>query len=65
MSARTRKFFGMLGILAFMVFWIWAIIGLSRWLPAFWPAQLVYYVVAGTAWAFPLIPLVKWMNRGR
>ena len=63
-SARARKFVGMLGLLAFMAFWIWGAVGLGALLPAAWFVQLPYYVVAGTVWAFPLIPLVKWMNRG-
>lgn len=65
MGARARKFVGMLAILAFMAFWIWAAVGVGQFVPSFWLVQLVYYVVAGTVWAFPLIPLVKWMNRGR
>ena len=30
---------------------------------AFKIAQAVYYLVAGIAWVFPLLPLIKWMNR--
>ncbi len=32
-----------------------------------WPGvlQLGYYVVAGLAWAFPLKPLMDWMNAPR
>lgn len=63
-SARARKFVGMLGILAFLAFWIWAAIGVGALLPGAWYVQLPYFIVAGTAWAFPMIPLVKWMNRG-
>ena len=31
-----------------------------------WPrwAELVFYVVAGIAWIFPLKPLFAWMNGG-
>ncbi|MEL6259295.1 MAG: DUF2842 domain-containing protein [Pseudomonadota bacterium] len=31
-----------------------------------WPrvAQLGFYIVAGLAWALPLYPLMRWMNRG-
>ena len=27
--------------------------------------RLAFYLVAGTGWSLPLIPLVIWMNRGR
>lgn len=30
---------------------------LPRW------AQLVFYMLAGIAWVFPLRPLFRWMNR--
>ncbi|MGE3303992.1 MAG: DUF2842 domain-containing protein [Hyphomonadaceae bacterium] len=30
-----------------------------------WPAQLVYFAVAGVVWVFPLKPLFAWMGRGR
>ena len=33
--------------------------------PRIWWAQLPYYLVAGTAWGLPVIPLIIWMNRGR
>lgn len=65
MSARARKFVGMLALLAFMVLWIWAAVSLGRFVPSFWLVQLVYYVVIGTGWFVPMVPLVKWMNRGR
>jgi hypothetical protein len=26
-------------------------------------AQVAYYLIAGLAWVFPLLPLIKWMNR--
>ena len=30
---------------------------------AFKIIQAVFYLVAGVAWVFPLLPLVKWMTR--
>lgn len=30
-----------------------------------WPFQLLYYLVAGIAWIFPVKPLVRWMQTGR
>ena len=41
--------------------------GLVLWiadrLPEHWAVYLVYYVVAGTVWAFALKPAFAWMNR--
>ena len=30
---------------------------------AFKIVQAAYYLVAGIGWVFPLLPLIKWMNR--
>lgn len=30
---------------------------------AFKIIQVVYYLIAGLAWVFPLLPLIKWMTR--
>ena len=29
-----------------------------------WPVHLTYYLVAGTIWALPLKPLLRWMLAG-
>jgi hypothetical protein len=58
-----RKPVAILLMLAFMALWIWGagtigsrLTGVSGWL------QLVFYVVAGIGWVFPLRPLFLWMN---
>jgi len=55
----------MLLILAIIAVWAVLVASLSgvvgRW-P--WPAQLVFYVVAGMVWIAPLKPLLRWMERG-
>ena len=65
MTARWRKLLGTFVILGFMAAYIWLAASIGGHVPKYWLAELVYYVVAGIAWAFPLIPLVIWMNRGR
>ncbi len=65
MPARWRKLIGTGVILAFMAAYIGAAAWVGDRLPTHWLAQLAFYVVAGTAWGAPLIPLVIWMNRGR
>lgn len=64
-QAKWRKLLGVGVILAFMGVYIGAAAAVGEHVPDFWLAQLVYYIVAGTAWGAPLIPLVIWMNRGR
>jgi hypothetical protein len=58
-----RKPVAILLMLAFMALWVWGagtigsrLTGVSSWL------QLVFYVVAGIGWVFPLRPLFLWMN---
>ena len=63
MNPRLRKLVGLILILAFMVLYIGAAAWFGERLPRHWLAQLLYYVVVGTAWGVPLVPLVRWMQR--
>jgi hypothetical protein len=65
MTARLRKAIGSVGILAFLIAYAWAVSTVGDHVPKAWYAQLIYYVVAGTAWGLPIIPLITWMNRER
>ncbi len=65
MNARARKAIGGLGILVFLTAYVIAVVNLGDHLPDNKLIKLVYFVVAGTAWGAPLIPLITWMNRGR
>ena len=65
MSARLRKAIGGLAMLVFLAAYIWAMSTLGQMVPDMWAAKLAFYLVAGTAWGLPLIPLIAWMNRGR
>jgi hypothetical protein len=64
-SARTRKFIGLFGILAFIAGYVWAMCAIAEFVPAHWAAQVVFFGVAGSAWGVPILPLIAWMNRGR
>lgn len=64
MSARVRKAIGGLLILIFLAFYVLLIITIGDHVPNQWAVKLVYYLVAGTAWGVPIIPLITWMNRG-
>ena len=65
MTARARKAIGSVAILLFLGFYAWLVTTVGDHVPKAWWAQLIYYVVAGTAWGAPIIPLITWMNRGR
>lgn len=61
-----RKPAGVLGILAWISFWVILIATFSRWVGN-WPilAQLPLYLVAGVVWILPLKPVMIWMETGR
>lgn len=66
MNARSRKALGCAVLLIYLG--IYAVLAASvgaALMPVlpFW-AELVFYVVAGVIWVFPLKPLFAWMNRG-
>ena len=65
MTARARKAIGGLGILAFVFVYAWLVSTVGDYVPKAWWAQLLFYLVAGTAWGVPILPLIGWMNRGR
>ena len=65
MNARVRKAIGTLGILLFVGLYAWLVVAVGDHVPKVWWALLPYYVIAGTAWGLPIIPLIAWMNRGR
>ncbi len=65
MTARVRKAIGSVAILAFLLFYMGAMARLGDHVPKAWWCQLLFYLVAGTAWGLPIIPLITWMNRGK
>ena len=64
MGPRTRRFVAMLGVLAFLVFWIWGAIALRDGLPLGQLIDVVVFAIAGIGWGVPLYPLFKWAERG-
>ncbi len=64
MTARTRKAIGSLLILIFLLGYIILVVNIADRLPDQKLIRLAYYLIAGTAWGAPLIPLITWMNRG-
>ncbi len=64
MPTRLRKLLGSLAILAFLFFYVGVATKLADLVPDLWWAKLLFFLLAGTLWGAPLIPLISWMNRG-
>lgn len=66
MNMRARKAVGCFALLAYLGLYaaLAATLGsvLLPLIPAW--AELIYFVIAGIIWVFPLKPLFGWMNRG-
>ena len=67
MTIRARKFFGMLAITGFLIFYSLMamaiaanyVLALSRW------AHFIYFVIAGMAWLPVVMMIIRWMVRPR
>jgi hypothetical protein len=65
MTPSGRKPAGALIILALIVIWCVAVASLSAIVGGWpWPAQALFYCVAGIVWILPLKPLLQWMETG-
>ena len=64
MPPRARRAVAAAGVLAFLALWVWGTVTLGARLPANPWIQLLFYGIAGTAWGLPLIPLLRWAERG-
>lgn len=64
MGPRTRRFVAMLGVVVFLVVWIWGAIAIRGLLPASPLIDLLVYAVAGIGWGVPLYPLFRWAEGG-
>jgi hypothetical protein len=65
MPARFRKLIGLFGVLIFLAAYIAVAVIVADLLPSHWLVQLGYFAVVGVAWGLPLLPVFRWMNRGR
>lgn len=64
MHPRVRRLLAMVGVLAFLAFWVWGLLALRSHLPASQWIDFAFYAIGGTAWGLPLIPLLRWAERG-
>lgn len=67
MDSRTRKAAGCFVLLAYLAIYAALAASAGVWLAPLLPtwAELLFYLVAGLVWIFPLKPLFGWMNRGQ
>jgi hypothetical protein len=65
MGPRTRRAVASIGIVAFLTFYVWAVVTLGARLPEHPLVQLLFYGIAGTAWGVPLLPLLSWAEGRR
>jgi hypothetical protein len=63
LQPRTKKLIGLLVFLPALLIYAGIVVTIADYLPNHWAVYLVYYVIAGTVWAFPLKPVMFWMNR--
>ncbi|MBY0421930.1 MAG: DUF2842 domain-containing protein [Parvularculaceae bacterium] len=61
---RIRKLVAMAVLLPALLAYALGAILLAERIPAVWWLQLVYFAVAGVAWAFPARILLRWAERG-
>ncbi|MEL7481761.1 MAG: DUF2842 domain-containing protein [Pseudomonadota bacterium] len=63
MTSSTRKIVASIVLIVFIIGYIFAVGSLSGQLAGAPRAlQLIFYVIAGFAWALPLKPVFAWMN---
>jgi hypothetical protein len=65
MGQRARRAVAGLGILVFLAFWVWAAVTVADLLPDHPLVDALYFLIVGTAWGVPLLPLLKWAEGGR
>jgi hypothetical protein len=63
MGPRTRRAIAALGVCAFLIFYVWAVISIGAHLPDNQIVRLLYYGIAGIAWGLPLLPLLSWAEK--
>jgi len=65
MSQRLKKFIGIFVMVAFVAFYALVVAAIAPRIlsGASKITELVFFGIAGLAWAIPLMPLIKWMER--
>jgi predicted membrane channel-forming protein YqfA (hemolysin III family) len=67
MNPRLRKLIGMIVMISFVLIYALVAMALAQSRPVQEAHGLIkglFYVAAGLAWVLPIMPLIKWMERG-
>ncbi|HEY0102773.1 MAG TPA: DUF2842 domain-containing protein [Brevundimonas sp.] len=64
MGPRTRRFVAMIGLIVFLIAWVWGAIAIRGLMPPSQLIDLVVFAVAGVGWGVPLYPLFRWAEGG-
>ncbi len=62
MDPRQKKLILVLGFLPALIIYMGLVLAISDRIPDHWLVQLLFYIVAGTIWAFPMKPVMAWVN---
>jgi hypothetical protein len=65
MGPRARRAVASAGMLIFLGVYVWAAIAVADRLPDSPLIDALYYLIVGTAWGLPLLPLLKWAEGGK
>ena len=60
MGLRARRAIASVGIVVFLVFYVWLVVAVGAHVPDHPVATLLFYGLAGTLWGVPLLPLMSW-----
>jgi hypothetical protein len=63
LGPRARRAVAGLGVLAFLTFYVWAVVSIGALLPDNALLHLLFYGISGIAWGVPLLPLLSWAEK--
>lgn len=65
MNPRIKKFFGTIVMVVFVAFYALLVAAIAPRIltGANKFTEMMFYIVAGLAWAVPLMPIIRWMER--
>ena len=63
LQPRTKKLIGVVLFFPLMLLYAGVVVTIGDYIPNHWAIQLFYYIFMGVIWAFPLKPVMFWMNR--
>ena len=65
MNPRLKKFIGTIAMIAFVIFYVMVIVAIAPRIltDASKGVEMAFYVIAGLAWALPLMPIIRWMEK--